>query len=201
MSKVLYLLSTFVDSGLSVVGIRSAYEQPRYEVVQTIAPQVEIRDYAPRTVVETDVSKDDPGQAFGRLFRYITGANGAGAKLPGNKTMEQSHLIAMTVPVEMTSGTEIMRFYLPPSVTAAGAPPPTEPGVRTATLPAVTLGVIRYSGISTQERRDAETEKLRKALAKSGRTPTGTPIYFSYDPPFALPFVRRNEVALPLAPK
>jgi hypothetical protein len=201
MSKLLYFLSTFVDSGLSIVGIRSPYEQPRYEVVQTIAPDVEIRDYAPRTVVETNVTSDDPGQAFGRLFRYITGANSTGAKLPGSTTVERSKLIAMTVPVEMTSGAEIMRFYLPPSVVAGGAPQPTEAGVRIETLPAETLGVIRYSGISTEARRDAQTAKLREALVKAGRTPEGAPVYFSYDPPFAFPFVRRNEVALPLAGK
>ena len=37
MSKVLYFLATFAESGLSVFGIRGTYEQPSYRVVRTLA--------------------------------------------------------------------------------------------------------------------------------------------------------------------
>ena len=194
MSKLLYFLSTLADSGLSVFGLRGAYEQPPYRVVQAIGPNVEIRAYAPRSAVATDVAGGDPGQAFGRLFRYITGAN-AGA-----------HLVAMTVPVEQAPQaspeeaarveTPVMRFFLPRAVVRSGPPAPTERGVWLATIPAETLAVIRYSGTPTEATRDAETAKLQAAITASGHVAEGAARYLSYDPPFAIPMLRRNEVAV-----
>ena len=198
MSKVLYFLTTFTDSGLSVFGLRGVYDQPAYHVVQTIAPGVEIRDYAPRTVVETDVVAGDQGQAFGRLFRYITGANTGKHLVSMTVPVEQATpaTIPMTLPVETNGTTPVMRFFLPQAVVKDGPPQPTEHGVRLATIPAETLAVIRYSGTATDATRTAETAKLRSALQTAGRVASGAPRYFSYDPPFAIPFLRRNEVAL-----
>ena len=202
MSKLFYFLTTFVDSGLSVFGVRAPYAQPKYEVVQSISPAVEIRAYAPRTVVETDIAGGDQGQAFGRLFRYITGANAGGHTVAMTVPVEQSRLIAMTVPVETgamkTGAAQVMRFYLPPDVTKDGAPAPTEKGVRIAALPAVTMGVIRYSGTATDESRAAQAARLRAALGGAKRAWVGEPVFFAYDPPFAIPYLRRNEVALEL---
>ena len=197
MSKLFYFLTTFVDSGLSVFGVRAPYAQPKYEVVQTLAPAVEIRAYAPRTVVETDIAGGDQGQAFGRLFRYITGANAGGHTVAMTVPVEQSRLIAMTVPVEIGAA-QVMRFYLPPDVTKDGAPAPTEKEVRIAALPAVTMGVIRYSGTATDESRAAQAARLRAALGGAKRAWVGEPVFFAYDPPFAIPYLRRNEVALEL---
>ncbi len=198
MSKFLYFLATATDSGLSVFGLRGMYEQPAYHVTQTLADAVEIRAYAPRIAVETDVVAGDQGQAFGRLFRYITGANAG------------KHLVSMTVPVEQAPGaatqasarvdtagpTPVMRFFLPQAVVRAGPPPPTEHGVRLATIPAETLAVIRYSGTATDATRAQETTKLQTAISASGHVAQGAARYFSYDPPFAVPFLRRNEVAV-----
>ena len=198
MSKLLYFLTTFTDSGLSVLGVRGVYEQPSYSVVQSIAPRTEIRDYAPRTVVETDVVAGDQGQAFGRLFRYITGANAGKHLVSMTVPVEQGApaTIAMTLPVETDGSTPVMRFFLPQAVVRAGPPQPTEHGVRLATIPAETLAVIRYSGTATDATRAAETALLQAALKTAGRAASGAPRYFSYDPPFAVPFLRRNEVAL-----
>ncbi len=198
MSKLLYFLSTFTDSGLSVFGLRGVYDQPAYRVVQTIAPAVEIRDYAPRTVVETDVVAGDQGQAFGRLFRYITGANTGKHLVSMTVPVEQATpaTIPMTMPVETNGTTPVMRFFLPQAVVKNGPPQPTEHGVRLATIPAETLAVIRYSGTPTDTSRAAENVKLQAALKAAGRAGSGPPQYFSYDPPFTIPFLRRNEVAV-----
>jgi hypothetical protein len=50
--------------------------------------------------------------------------------------------------------------------------------------------------LATQASREKETGILRMALSQAGKTTEGAPIYFSYDPPFTAPFLRRNEVAL-----
>ena len=198
MSKLLYFLTTFTESGLSVFGLRGAYEQPAYRVVQTIVPNVEIRAYAPRTVVETDLVAGDADQAFGRLFRYITGANAGAHLVSMTVPVEQASPVAMpmTTPVETTGAAPVMRFFLPQAVVRAGVPAPTEHGVRLATIPAETLAVIRYSGTATDATRAEEAAKLRAAIGASRRIAQGAPRYFSYDPPFAVPFLRRNEVAI-----
>ena len=198
MSAFLYFLATFADSGLSVFGVRAPYDTPRYTVLQTLAPAIELRAYAPRHAVETDITLGDQGAAFGRLFRYITGANAGRHRLAMTIPVEQAPAsgrnIPMTVPVDAQGTT--MRFFLPKDVAETGAPAPTESGVRLVTLPAVTLGVIRYTGTATDTARATQTALLRAALTQAGRTIRGEPSYFSYDPPFAIPLLRRNEVAL-----
>ena len=198
MSKFFYVLATLTDSGLSVFGLRGVYEQPPFHVVQSLAADVEIRAYAPRMVVETDVVAGDQSQAFGRLFRYITGANAGKHLVSMTVPVEQAThaTIPMTTPVETTGAAPVMRFFLPQAVTLAGAPQPTEAGVRLASIPAETLAGIKYSGTATDETRQAETAKLQAALKVSGRVAFGAPRYLSYDPPFAIPFLRRNEVVL-----
>jgi hypothetical protein len=58
-----------LQSALSVFGIRSAYEQPRYEVVGHADP-AEIRAYRPRLAAETTLDPGTCGEAFGLLARY-----------------------------------------------------------------------------------------------------------------------------------
>jgi hypothetical protein len=197
MSKFWFYLTTLGDSVLSVFGIRSGYEQPSYRVLQTIPPAIEIRQYEARVAAETPVASANDGAAFERLFRYITGANTTGTLVPMTAPVaESSRMIAMTVPVEISGAATTMRFFLPEAVAAAGAPVPTDPKVRIVPVPPATLGVIRFSGLATQAAREKETSILRLALAHAGKTAVGMPIYFSYDPPFTVPFLRRNEVAL-----
>jgi hypothetical protein len=198
MGTLLYYLLTFAEAGLGVFGIRTPYEQPPYAVMERLPGGVEVRDYAARAAVETD----DPGggsAAFQRLFRYITGANTAQAKVAMTVPVAQTGArVAMTVPVQ--SGSGAMRFFLPAAVAKAGAPVPTDPLVRIVTVPAERLAVRRFSGIADPAAVAAQTRLLLEALARAGRPTEGTPILLTYDPPFALPFLRRNEVAVRLGP-
>jgi len=197
VSKFWYYLTTFGESALSVFGVRGGYEQPSYQVLQSMPPAVEIRRYEARTAAETAVTSDQDGAAFQRLFRYITGANRSATLMSMTAPVaESSQMIAMTVPVEISGGARTMRFFLPASVVKSGVPVPTDPLVHIVTLPPATLGVIRFSGLATAASRAKETAILRMALSHAGKTAAGAPMYFSYDPPFTAPFLRRNEVAL-----
>ncbi|MDP4023619.1 heme-binding protein [Methylobacterium sp. NEAU 140] len=200
MSTFLYYLVTILESALSVVGIRATYEQPRYAVVEHLDRGVEIRDYEARTAVETGARGQQDGAAFGRLFRYITGANRGGNRIAMTAPVETGgRLIAMTVPVEQgAAGT--MRFYLPRAVAEAGAPEPTEPGIRLVRVPPERLAVLRFSGSATPEARAEQARILADVLARAGREPAGPPVFMGYDPPFSVPFLRRNEVAVRLPP-
>lgn len=192
MSKVLYVLLTFFGSFLSIFGIRAGHEEPPYQVVGTIGHDIEIRRYAPRVAVETAAEGDD----FRRLFDYIAGDNA------------RHETIAMTAPVEQRGGRlaprapddshPTMRFFLPAKV-AADPPKPDNGSVRVVDLPARTVAAIRFSGSLDRVQSTRYARILEQELAKHDRKTVGEPYLLGYDPPFTIPFLRRNEVAIDLA--
>ncbi|CAO4181331.1 SOUL heme-binding protein [Methylorubrum populi] len=199
MEKFAYYAATLFESLLAVFGIRTFLEEPRYAVVERLDRGVEVRAYKERLAVETDATSQGDREAFGRLFRYITGANRTGGLIAMTGPVETGgKLIAMTAPVEQgANGT--MRFFLPRKVMEAGAPEPTEVGVRLVRVPPERIAVLRFSGSVGPERRSEQERLLSDVLAAAGRTYAGTPAFMGYDPPFTLPFLRRNEVAVQLA--
>jgi hypothetical protein len=204
MSSFLYYLATAGESVLSVFGVRGTYEQPKYTVVGHIDPDVELRAYPQRVAVETTMRNGNDGEAFGRLFRYITGANKAADKIAMTVPVEMKpptggEKIAMTVPVQVGGSENTMRFFLPQSVVAKGPPAPTDPLVHIVTLPPQTFAVLRFSGVIDDAVRDAHEKALLAAVKGAGKQIEGTPSVLSYDPPFAVPFLRRNEVAVQVA--
>jgi hypothetical protein len=198
MSDFLYYLSAAGESALSVFGIRAPYEQPRYQVIGHLADGVEVRAYGARLAVQTPMRRGNDGEAFGRLFRYITGANHGDTKIAMTVPVEQTaRPIAMTIPVE-TTGEATMRFFLPRAAAADGPPKPTDPLVSLITLPPQQFAVLRFSGTVDESSRARHEQRLLAALTGAGRHAAGGASLLSYDPPFALPFLRRNEVAIPL---
>ena len=167
---------------------------------------IEIRAYGPRLAVETTVESPDghtgENEAFRLLLSYITGANRGSVKLAMTAPVEQSSqpsLIAMTAPVEITgkqSNRKSMRFFLPSAVAAKGAPEPLDQRVRIVEVAPSTLAVVRFSGGLNAEVEARWNKALVDRVERSGWQPTGTPFLLAYDPPFAIPFLRRNEVAV-----
>jgi SOUL heme-binding protein len=208
MSGFCYYLLTFAESIASVVGIRSVYEQPRYEVLQHLGQSVEIRRYEPRVAIEAVIEGGNrdraANEAFGLLFRYITGANRRAEKIAMTapvRTEAASERIAMTAPVQTagSAGTLSMRFYLPRSVAEAGAPAPLDPRLHLVDVPAATVAVLRYSGVDSAAARTEKGADLLATLGGSRWRPDGEAFQMYYDPPFTIPFLRCNEVAVPVA--
>ena len=190
-------------SGCSVFGIRSGYEQLPYTVIDTVG-KVEIRQYPERLVAEVADMKDD-SEAFTVLFRYISGQNGANQNVAMTTPVQVdkgAKKIAMTAPVETSNSGDnatSMRFFLPRSFSVDSAPKPNDPRIRIFNLPEETLAVITYSGSGSVEHFRTKSERLAEALADSKWTPISTPSFFGYDPPFAIPFLRRNEAIVRVA--
>lgn len=206
------LLSGF---GCSVFGIRTTPE-PAYTVVEGDG-SFELRDYDDLLVAQTKVaaSYDDASStAFRRLFRYISGANSTAKDVamtapvlqeqePAPKEQEPSSSeIAMTAPVlqqETGEGGWTMAFVLPDSYTLATAPQPSDPEVVLGVLPGRRVAVLRYSGSLSEERMEQRTAELREWIATKGLQPLSEPRSAGYDPPWTLPFLRRNEVLIDVA--
>jgi hypothetical protein len=199
-------LGSILIGGCSIFGIRSGYEQPAYEVIERQAEVFEVRRYAPRVAAEVTVETADheagENAAFRALFEYISGANRADARIDMTAPVEfgrTSDKIAMTVPVETgrtKGGGARMRFFLPESYSADSAPEPRDPRVRIIALPERMIAILRFSGPGRESAVVAKTQELLRMLEGTPWRPSYAPTAYFYDPPWTLPFFRRNEVAV-----
>lgn len=201
MSAFFYYLLTFAESVTSVVGIRT-YEQPRYAVVQTLGHDAEIRRYEPRVAIEATIPgtnrQQAASEAFSLLFRYITGANQAHSLIPMTAPVStKGEMIPMTAPVQTSgSGPVSMRFFLPADVAVKGAPEPTDPRLHLVRIPETVIAALRYSGVDTERAHDEKAAELLALLKASPWRAEGEVFRLNYDPPFTVPFLRRNEAAV-----
>ncbi|USZ69489.1 heme-binding protein [Halorussus salilacus] len=205
------LLAAWVGWGLYV---DRATERVSYEVRGRF-DGVEVRRY-PRTVLAETTAADDR-EAFGRLFRYISGENEGGEEVamtapvatggepttePGGPVRTGSEALPMTAPVRTESDETgvTMAFYLPADYAPETAPVPTNPAVRLVVEPPRTLAVRRFSWYATDDRVERHRRALLDALAERGVEPRGRPVLFQYDDPWTPPFMRRNEVGVGVDP-
>ncbi|HQT63623.1 MAG TPA: heme-binding protein [Acidocella sp.] len=207
--KILSPLLAIALAGCSVVGIRSGTEEPRYNLVATLG-DIEIRTYAPRLAANVTVPGDEiaaRSAGFRRIAAYIFGANQSSTSISMTAPVAQaaaSDKIAMTVPVAQAKsgpGGWTITFFMPSKYTAATLPKPNDPGIIITEVPAQTYAVYRYSGVPGRDAVTAAHAALFTALANTSWVATGDATDWFYDPPWTLPFARRNEVAVPVTPK
>ena len=161
-----------------------AIETPDYKVTEKDG-KFEVRDYPAMTVARTSMGDGD----FMRLFRYISGGNEAEQK------------IAMTAPVLVQhKGEESgMSFVVPREVAAGKVPAPKGSAVSVDEMPAAKFAAFTYSGRRTDSNEADALAKLRAWMEKKSLHAEGEPVFAYYDPPWTLPFMRRNEVMLRVA--
>ena len=202
--QALAILSSVALGACSVVGVRSS-EEPPHRVIARLG-EAEIREYAPRLVAETEVEADENAarsEGFRRLAGYIFGTNRGERRIAMTAPVAQEpSRIAMTAPVAQDPVAEgfRIRFFLPAGLTAATAPEPNDPRVRIATLPAETFAVLRFTGSTDPAVVARNAATLRGMLAGSRWDAVGEAPALFYDPPWTLPPLRRNEVAIRVTP-
>jgi len=174
-----------------------SYEEPEYFIVKK-TDVYEVRQYKNRTVAEVTYGEEDSG--FRVLFDYISGANKGSKEVEMTIPVTQSKEIDMTVPVTQstTDGKMSMRFFLPMQYSKQNAPEPNDERVRIIDLPAEYFAVISYSGFASDGNFEEHYTELKAALDKDGMVIKGPPIKATYNSPFTLPFLRRNEAMYPL---
>jgi hypothetical protein len=199
-----------LQTGCSLFGIRSTEEAP-YSVLEEQG-QYQIRHYESLIVATTIVDSDfdEAGkQAFRRLFNYISGDNKAAREIAmtapviatENAAMD-SEKIAMTAPVMREKRDQGWRFsfVLPAGYTLENSPLPNDERVSLQQIPARKVASLQYSGSWQQERFDANSELLLQWLSEQKLQPDSLPRVAGYDPPWTLPFLRRNEVLVDIKP-
>ena len=206
LSKITGALGQISEAGGSIVGIRHT-EEPPFTVQRTL-DGVEIRRYGPRLAAETVIDADEEparNEGFRRLARYIFGGNTAKTKIAMTAPVaqQQGEKIAMTAPVAAQRGQGdqwVIRFFMPAEHTLDSLPTPNDERVRLVEVPAQTVAALRFSGLATPSVVAARTKELLATLRSHGLTTTSEPVTWFYDPPWTIPFRRRNEVAVSLGP-
>lgn len=202
------LTVTILSSLGQLVGVRAGTEQPRYTVVEQVGA-VEIRHYGPRIAAEARVTgsaMEARSEGFRKVAGYIFGGNTAKASIAMTAPVAQSgaarsETIAMTAPVVQAAdaGGWRVQFIMPAKYTRQTLPTPSDPDVRLVDLPAQDYAVLRFSGSRSGAAVSKRTEELERALAGKSWSVAGEPVAWFYDPPWTPPFLRRNEVATPVA--
>lgn len=182
-----------------------AIEEASYSVAQRDG-EFEIRDYAPHVVAETVVAGafDQAGnQAFGRLFRYISGDNRSRHKVAMTAPVSQEptgEKIAMTAPVAQQPAQDkwVVSFTMPASYALESLPEPDDPQVTLRQVPARRMAAMRYSGVWTERSYLGHRTRLESWVRSRGLRITGDPVWARYNSPFAPWFLRRNEILIPV---
>jgi hypothetical protein len=172
--------------------VASDVEQARYEVAEQHGT-IEVRNYAPHIVAEVNVSGEREtaiSQGFRLIAGYIFGDN------------QPAQKVAMTAPVQQQATEEnswLVRFVMPANYTMASLPKPNNDAVQLREMPAKKFAVIQFSGRATNAALQQQTSDLNSFLQKHNFIATAAPIYDFYNPPWTLPFLRRNEVMVQIA--
>ena len=186
LSHIQTLFISLVTSVMTTQAI--AIEEPVYQVEKAWeAEQIEIRAYAPRIMAVTGMNEDSDS-GFRVLAGYIFGGNAEEQK------------IAMTAPVQQTmAGEKEMAFMMPAEYTLKDLPQPEDQRVSFREAPAYTAAVIQFSGWASAEKADENWQQLQRFLIAERIDITGEPTLNQYNPPWTLPFMRRNEIIVPVA--
>lgn len=212
-TTLLGLAAAVLTTGCSTVGVRAGTEEPAYTVVERIG-EVEIRRYGPRIAAQTVVSGSDEAarnRGFQRLANYIFGGNTARSSISMTAPVAQapapgapgaSRSIGMTAPVAQgAAGADrwAIQFFMPSAWTLQTLPIPRDPAVTLVELPAETYAVLRFSGLAGTRVVAARQAELDATVQASTWTADGEPVVWFYDPPWTVPPLRRNEVAVRVA--
>ena len=183
-----------------------ATDEPEFKLLLK-EDKFEIREYAPKIIAQVEVFGDfdhASSKGFKILADYIFGNN---TSTNGNSRIE------MTAPVEMepittkinmakpvlTEGSDndwIVSFIMPNEFTLETLPKPNNKSIKILSLPKESYAVIVFSGL-VRESSYLEKEKLLNQFIKEKKLkPSGEIKIARYNPPWTLPFFRRNELML-----
>ena len=165
-------------------------EEPAYEIVVTFE-EFEIRTYAPyihAQVADEHSNETVNRRSFQRIASYIFGGN------------VQQQQIAMTSPVLMwnENGTSMMSFVMPSTYDLNSLPMPSDSDIQLLKHEGGEMAALQFSGLSKKSKVSRYTKVLLESIQKEGWKAKGPVLLAVYDPPMTLPFLRRNELLVPV---
>lgn len=161
-------------------------------------------DLLTATIALTGARENVLRRGFQRLAAYIFAKDRPGEQIAMTAPVvqDQGAKIAMTAPVFNERGDEPetwrVRFVMPDGYTPASLPtPPADIAIETVS--ARRVAVIRFSGSGGDAVLYRKEAELRRWMEREGLQPIGGFEYAFYNSPFIPPFLRRNEVIVPIA--
>ena len=166
-------------------------EEPEYEVLSE-HDGFEVRRYS--SSIQARLLAPGNGwsgssSSFRRIAGYIFGGN------------QSNQRIAMTAPVQMWDSEEgsMMSFTMPSEHSTEDLPRPNDEGVKIVEVDEYVVAVLSFSGFSRTSKAKRLIAKLESLVKGAGMATEGAPILAVYDNPgTTLPFMRRNEIHLPV---
>lgn len=192
-----------------------ATEEPKFTILNQ-TEDFELRRYDAQIVAQTWVTGSQmvaSNKGFKTLANYIFGNNTAPTGESSNISMtapvmmqpngndsgkDKSAKIAMTAPVNMQQDTGQWRvqFVMPSQYTMQTLPKPNNADITIVELPVQTYGVITFSGLAGEKKVAEKTQALQEWMQAQNLIMTGSPELARYNPPWILPFMRRNEIMI-----
>ncbi|XP_044483053.1 heme-binding-like protein At3g10130, chloroplastic isoform X2 [Mangifera indica] len=176
--------------------------------------QYEIREVESYFIAETMMPGktgfdfNSASQSFNVLAEYLFGKNTINEKMEmttpvfTRKTQSDGEKMEMTTPVitkRLTDETKWQMSFVMPSKYGSNLPLPKDPSIKIREVPKKVVAVVAFSGFVTDEEVQRRESKLRIALKddRKYQVKEGASVEVAqYNPPFTLPFQRRNEIAL-----
>ncbi|WP_251367618.1 heme-binding protein [Polynucleobacter sp. AP-Titi-500A-B4] len=201
-----FVIPIFIFVALTFMGAAVAIEEPKYSVIEK-TPPFELRSYAPMILAEVQVDGDldeASSQGFRLIAAYIFGQNQVSEKIAMTvpvaveEQSSKSTKIAMTAPVniESNAGQWAVSFVMPSEYTMETLPKPLNSKVKIRQIPAVKRAVVTFSGFYNSQKVAEKTVELEEWMKTKNLQAIGVPKFARYNPPWSLPFMRRNEIMI-----
>ena len=196
------IIALILIVGVLAGPVMSDVEKPDYEVIQSVQ-NIEIRQYKPMIIAEVEVDgkrEDAIGDGFRLLADYIFGNNTVQQVISMTAPVQQkeNQNIAMTAPVQQQSTGKSWRmsFVMPSKYSMDSLPVPNNNRVRLKEILTKKFVVIEFSGTNSNENVTEHENQLMNYIEANQININGSPKYAFYNPPWSLPFLRRNEVMI-----
>lgn len=197
---ILVLIVVLVFGAAMIGPIMSNVEVPAYKILKK-EQNIEIRQYPPLIIAEVKTAgsrQASISDGFRILADFIFGNNEGEKQLSMNGpiTQQEGIKIAMTAPVqqEKTDAEWAISFIMPSKFSIDTIPNPINDRIKIIQIPSKRYAVITFSGRSTEANLTKHTNKLEIYMNGSSYSKVGNAKYAFYNPPWTLPFLRRNEV-------
>ena len=196
------IIALILIVGVLAGPVMSDVEKPDYKVIQS-EQNIEIRQYEPMIIAEVEVDgkrEDAIGDGFRLLADYIFGNNTVQQVISMTAPVQQkeNQKIAMTAPVQQQSTGKSWRmsFVMPSKYSMDSLPVPNNNRVRLKEILTKKFVVIEFSGTNSNENVTEHENQLMNYIEANQIKINGSPKYAFYNPPWSLPFLRRNEVMI-----
>jgi hypothetical protein len=183
-----------------------AIEEPEFISIEK-KDAFEVREYQPKLIAQVLVNgtfDSASSKGFRLLADFIFGNNKTNE---GSKkidmtapvvTRDASEKIEMTAPVvsEETERGWYISFNMPKQYSKDSLPIPNNPEVKIIDVPSEKFAVITFSGLVREKKYVEMLNLLNEEMRKRNLEPKGPVILARYNPPWTLPFLRRNELMI-----